>query len=140
MEGIMDDHYEASKQHYGLSLKLPENTEEAENNLFFHKLHPECKVDLSVGLSTTNTVDEFRRVHLGYVPKKKPLVSDFKAGMLQTLHHLTSRRRSSTPWQADTAWVDPRSPLGMKRSTRPNSTRASFKQTIDKIDETNRSP
>jgi len=97
-------------------------------------------VDLSVGLSTTNTVDEFRKVHLGYVPKKKPLVGEFKAGMLQTLHNLTTRRRNSTPWQAETAWNEHKSPLMMKKNARPSSTRASFKQTIDRLDELSRSP
>lgn len=38
----MDGHYEGLKTYYGLSLKIPENTQETENNLFFRKLHPEC--------------------------------------------------------------------------------------------------
>lgn len=79
---------------------------------------------------------DFKKSYLGYKPEKKPLVTDFRAGMLSSLHNLTKRRKSAVVRNPESPWSISRLPLDipMKSTSRPGSTRASFKYTIEKLD------
>jgi hypothetical protein len=91
----MDSQYDDVKHKCGISVKVVENSEEAENNKFWRKLHPECKVELSDGINAQANVEEFRRVYLGERKKRRALASEFKSNMVAIIHHLVPHRGKS---------------------------------------------
>lgn len=87
------------KNAFGLSVQEEDDTEEVANNSFFRKLHPEFTQDISEVFKREKDlgVNKFKKVYLGFVPEKKPIVKPFHSNLVKTLHSMTPRLKVANP-------------------------------------------